>query len=429
MRLRDENLFEYTFEELMKLFKIKEEYGWIVGELMEASEHLKSRNDLSSMQKDALYSYYPYAVDDIYFYLRDKKNDRFEYEFTNLIIEIRFRANPDIQDLFEKFKNEIPLSEADKKIFQKVYGNRPVDQVFNRLNYLFSSSVRKEVLDRKDKLDDIEFDTRKVLYQIMCVYRRRQFLVSSVEISRYDVDAIEDYLRSNQVNDRVKSYLKGIRMSTESAKLVNSLISEGEINKAYKENGYSNLVKYFAIQKFHLFISSGLMDNPIINLHSIRGFEVTEHDHLFESNNDYVAYNGYLDVSEDDVQLAIERILKSPFHKEDWGGEENDLYSNYVAIDGIQNKLSVAFLLKGNGLRKKQMQIRDLGKNGDQFIRLFQSPAELFVLQFVGNISENVIKDFIGKCRERRLQGIPTWGCIIDGTQTSKIMKLASIEV
>ena len=42
------------------------------------------------------------------------------------------------------------------------------------------------------------------------------------------------------------------------------------------------------------------------------------------------------------------------------------------------------------------MRIADCGHNGDQLVRLFESPAKLFVVQFVGVVSEMVIKDVEG---------------------------------
>ena len=40
-----------------------------------------------------------------------------------------------------------------------------------------------------------------------------------------------------------------------------------------------------------------------------------------------VLTDGYLNRSEDSVQIALERILSVPFHKKDCGGEQNDLYT------------------------------------------------------------------------------------------------------
>src|SRR5205823_14980644 len=90
--------------------------------------------------------------------------------------------------------------------------------------------------------------------------------------------------------------------------------------------------------------------------------------------------DGYLDRSEDSVQTALERILDVPFHKKDWGGELNDVYTANLVVNGVRHES--AFLLKGNGLRSSTMELRHCGANGDQILRLCSSPARLFVVQF-----------------------------------------------
>ncbi len=139
-----------------------------------------------------------------------------------------------------------------------------------------------------------------------------------------------------------------------------------------------------------------------------------------EAISDLIA-NGYWDVAEDFVQLTLEQILDVPFHKKDWGGEYNDLYTANVIVNG--RRTASAFLLKGNGLKKKTMEIRDCGKNGDQLVRLFESPAQLYVVQFVGNISEAVIKDVEGKVSEQRAQGKDAWYCIVTGQDTARLAR------
>jgi uncharacterized protein YegP (UPF0339 family) len=109
--------------------------------------------------------------------------------------------------------------------------------------------------------------------------------------------------------------------------------------------------------------------------------------------------DGYLDRSEDSVQTALERILSVPFHKKDWGGEQNDLYTANLIINGARHE--TAFLLKGNGLKSKTMEIKHCGANGDQILRLCNSPAKLYVVQFVGRISEAVVSDIDGKFRRK----------------------------
>ncbi len=134
-----------------------------------------------------------------------------------------------------------------------------------------------------------------------------------------------------------------------------------------------------------------------------------------------VLTDGYLDRSEDSVQTALERILNVSFHKKDWGGELNDLYTANVIINGA--RCETAFLLKGNGLRSPTMEIKHCGVNGDQILRLVNSPAKLFVIQFVGRISEAVISDIDGKVRLVRSQGKDAWYCIMDGQDTARVLR------
>jgi hypothetical protein len=133
-----------------------------------------------------------------------------------------------------------------------------------------------------------------------------------------------------------------------------------------------------------------------------------------------VLYDGYLDLPEDFIQTALERILNVPFHKKDWGGEQNDLYTANVILNGTRHQ--TAFLLKGNGLRNKTMELKNCGSNGDQILRLSRSPADFFVVQFVGRISEAVVADIDGKVQQMRSQGRDVCYCIMDGQDTGRVL-------
>jgi len=128
----------------------------------------------------------------------------------------------------------------------------------------------------------------------------------------------------------------------------------------------------------------------------------------------------FLDISEETVQIGLEKIMNKPFHKKDWGGEYNDLYTSNVMVNGARR--ATAFLLKGNGLRVRSMEIKNCGKNGDQLLRLFDSPADLFVVQYVGNISEAVIKDVGGKVDQLRSTNKQAVFCIINGLDTARLL-------
>ena len=130
--------------------------------------------------------------------------------------------------------------------------------------------------------------------------------------------------------------------------------------------------------------------------------------------------DGRLDLSEDTIQIALEQILNVAFHKKDWGGEMNDLYTANVEVNGART--ATAFRLNGNGLKKKVMEIADCGHNGDQLVRLFDSPAQLFIVQFVGQVSEAVIKDAVGKVVALRSQGKHACYCVMNGQDSARVL-------
>jgi len=127
-----------------------------------------------------------------------------------------------------------------------------------------------------------------------------------------------------------------------------------------------------------------------------------------------------LEISEDKVQLAIESILNLKFHQNDWGGETNDLYTANVVIDGERRQ--AAFLLKGNGTKSKEMQIKNCGKNGNQIVRLFGNSADLFIIQYIGPISEDVVKSAETHTIALRALGKKANFCIINGQDTARLL-------
>jgi hypothetical protein len=129
---------------------------------------------------------------------------------------------------------------------------------------------------------------------------------------------------------------------------------------------------------------------------------------------------GFLSMSENQVQLSLEQILNVSFHRNDWGGEINDLYTANVVVNGARRP--TAFLLKGPGIGRKEMEIADCGKRGDQIVRLFTTPADLFVVQYVGPISDNLVKDVEGKTATARASGNAAHFLIIDGQDTARLL-------
>ncbi|MDZ7791916.1 MAG: hypothetical protein U5L08_15745 [Xanthomonadales bacterium] len=118
-------------------------------------------------------------------------------------------------------------------------------------------------------------------------------------------------------------------------------------------------------------------------------------------------------LSEDEFRAGIQAILGEPGQFKDWGGENNDLYSGRLRVEGARR--SVAFAFKGPGLNAKLLP-RNMGKNGDQAQRLFDSPADVFIVEHWREIDEKVVDLCQRLAVARSLRdGKPVWYGIIDG--------------
>lgn len=122
------------------------------------------------------------------------------------------------------------------------------------------------------------------------------------------------------------------------------------------------------------------------------------------------------DISESEVKTYFREIIDEPFDQHDWGGELNDLFTSQIEIDG--RRVDSAFMLKGPSV-EGPLRIADAGTRGDQFQRLFQSPADLYIAQFNGKIEDRTyrhIKDLSSS------YDAPMF-CIMDGTDTARLLR------
>lgn len=114
------------------------------------------------------------------------------------------------------------------------------------------------------------------------------------------------------------------------------------------------------------------------------------------------------------IKGLICRLLGEYSVPSDWGGEECDVLSANLVVDGHRH--TGAFLLKGPA-RFHPMKPTDLGKNGDQLYRLFNIPAQIYVVQHCHNIGAAVRKQaeafalarsFIAPCKIVFIDGLTT---------------------
>lgn len=124
-------------------------------------------------------------------------------------------------------------------------------------------------------------------------------------------------------------------------------------------------------------------------------------------------------VPEQTVKELLCRLLGEPSVPNDWGGEESDVLSANLAVNG--RHLTAAFLLKGPS-RFHPMKPTDLGRNGDQLYRLFNIPADVFVIQHCHNIGAAVRKQALAFALQRSFTA-PCRVLFLDGTTTARLLR------
>jgi hypothetical protein len=127
------------------------------------------------------------------------------------------------------------------------------------------------------------------------------------------------------------------------------------------------------------------------------------------------------DVTERAVKETIAGLLGEHNVPADWGGEESDLFSAELLVGG--QRRTGAFLLKGPA-KFHQMMPRDLGKNGDQLYRLFNIPADIYIVQHCHTISPAVRKTVEAFALQRSLTAVCRY-VIMDGYETARLLRAA----
>lgn len=118
---------------------------------------------------------------------------------------------------------------------------------------------------------------------------------------------------------------------------------------------------------------------------------------------------------------GIKNILGEASRFKDWGGEKNDLFTTRVQIK--KKRIPTAFAFKGKGA-KGVLKPSMMGKNGDQIQRLFETPAELYVVQYWGEIDPSIYEQMNSfAIKKSATEHKKIIYCVIDGTDTSRILK------
>lgn len=126
-------------------------------------------------------------------------------------------------------------------------------------------------------------------------------------------------------------------------------------------------------------------------------------------------------ILETPFKQGVQKIISEPGEFKDWGGEKNDLYSTRLKIKG--KRLPVAFAFKGRGERGKLVPGK-MGKNGDQLQRLFESSAQVFIIQYWGIVDESIIELMYRLAiAKSSIENKEVFFGIIDGEDTQRLIQ------
>jgi hypothetical protein len=132
-----------------------------------------------------------------------------------------------------------------------------------------------------------------------------------------------------------------------------------------------------------------------------------------------IQFNHLAHIPELAVKALICELLGEYEVPKDWGGEESDVLSSNLLI-GAARKTG-AFLLKGPA-KFHPMTLKDCGKNGDQVYRLFNIPAQVYVVQHCHNIGAAVRKTVEAFAMQRAISA-PCQYVFIDGYATARLLR------
>lgn len=157
-----------------------------------------------------------------------------------------------------------------------------------------------------------------------------------------------------------------------------------------------------------------LADNLSLPVQNIDQFKKVD----FQWNPSKTEFNRLRDIPERQVKELFCSLLSEADVPNDWGGEETDVYSSNLTVEG--KRCSAAFLLKGPA-KFHEMTLADCGKNGDQIYRLFNTPADVFVLQHCHKVTPAVRKTMEAFALSQYSRSCMY--TIIDGYDTARILR------
>jgi hypothetical protein len=124
-------------------------------------------------------------------------------------------------------------------------------------------------------------------------------------------------------------------------------------------------------------------------------------------------------LAEKKLKKGIAKIIGEKGSFKDWGGEKSDLYTTRIRIGRKRLRAAIAF--KGKATKGKLVPAK-MGKNGDQINRLFDEPAEVFLVIYCGQIDSSIISQMQAFAIGIALSGRRVSYGVVDGTDVGRLI-------
>jgi hypothetical protein len=148
--------------------------------------------------------------------------------------------------------------------------------------------------------------------------------------------------------------------------------------------------------------------------------EIDSFERIVDISETEVAELAPLQISEAKIKKYFCDIMGNAFPQQDWGGEVCDIFCN---IRFRRRAVPAAFILKGKAYADRPLRIADLGKNGDQLVRLFSLPAEVYIIQSNGAVDGTVHSHIQAQVAAKLITNQYIYYLVLDGIQTTQLLR------
>jgi hypothetical protein len=230
--------------------------------------------------------------------------------------------------------------------------------------------------------------------------------------------------RSN-ANDQIAHAVKVLASSDHRLRVFNAVYKGKTPLKSV-----SALMKATGLSQVRVLQEGAKLDgNGIVHAAKIDGETAYSKDKFYKTHRDKILRlvrkvklaPGFIRIKEKEFKSGVQKILGQPGKFQDWGGEKNDLLTTRLYFGG--KRIAAAFAFKGRGMTGELTPAK-MGANGDQIQRLFESAAQLFILQYWAAINERVREQIRAFATITSLQrGEKIYYCLIDGVDTARLIQ------